>query len=232
MARSLYNRDPLRPGLDPTGFIPLILSRSPLPNWFESGDGLNTAGYRFVRHTKGIDGASGDGVDVQRDQYNLRVDYNINPTHKLFGTLTRERVPTEGNPPPFPDSPFIGRVLREPQVYTVSFVSSLSATVLNEVRVGFKRGKHLLQVPYTNPDNPVDELFPLINRGRRADGAPGNYPAASMPASVCSGIACTRTPGGSLSWIFSTRPGSRTPAWRQSIDARSTPYSCCRSPRT
>ena len=181
MAQSLYNRDPLRPGLDPTGFIPLILSRSPLPNWFESGDGLNTAGYRFVRHTKGVDGASGDGVDVQRDQFNLRVDYNINPKHKLFGTLTRERVPTEGNPPPFPDSPFIGRVLREPQVYTVSFVSSLSATVLNEVRVGFKRGKHLLQVPYTNPDNPVDELFPLINRGRRADGAPGNYPWVGNP---------------------------------------------------
>jgi len=181
MALSLYNRDPLRPGLDPTGFITEILSRSPLPNWFESGDGLNTAGYRFVRHTKGIDGASGDGVDVVRNQINLRVDYNFNQKHKLFATLTRERVPTEGNPPPFPDSPFFGRVLREPQVYTGSFVSTLSPTLLNEVRIGYKRGKHLLQVPYTNPENPVDELLQLITRGRRADGTPGSYPWVGNP---------------------------------------------------
>jgi len=181
MALSLYGRDPLRPGLDPTGRIQEILARSPLPNFFETGDGLNTAGYRFVRHTAGVDGASGDGVDVQRNQVNLRIDYNFNARHKLSLTGTRERVPTEGNPPPFPDSPFRGIVLRTPQVYTGSFVSTVSPTILNEARFGYKRGKHIVEVPYSNPYNPKEELMNLITTGNRADGAPGAYPFLANP---------------------------------------------------
>ncbi len=156
-AVSLYNRDPLRPGLDATGYIQGILARSPLPNFFETGDGLNTAGYRFVRRIKGLDGASGDGVNINRDQVNLRLDYNFNAAHKLYLSGTRERVPSEGNHPPFPGSEFIGDVLRLPQVYTGSFVSTISPTVLNEFRAGFKRGKHLLRVPYSNPNPKISE---------------------------------------------------------------------------
>jgi hypothetical protein len=150
-SRSVYGRDPLRPGLDATGFIPKILSRSPDPNFFETGDGLNTAGYRFTRRIKGLDGASGDGVNINRDQVNIRLDYHFNSAHKLYLTATRERVPSEGNHPPFPGSEFIGEVLRLPQVYTAAFTSTLSAAILNEFRFGFKRGKHLLRVPYSNP---------------------------------------------------------------------------------
>ena len=152
MAVSLFNKDPLRPGLDPTGFIARILSKTPMANFFEAGDGLNTAGYRFARRIKGLDGASGDGVNINRDQVNLRIDYNINPSHKFSATGTRERVPSEGNNPPFPGTEFIGQVLRLPQVYTASFVSTLSPTLLNEFRFGFKRGKHLLRVPYSHPE--------------------------------------------------------------------------------
>jgi len=181
VARSLYGPDPLRPGIDPTGRISLILSKSPLPNFFETGDGLNTAGFRFVRHTSGVDGASGDGVDVQRDQVNLRLDYNFNARHKLYLVGTRERVPTEGNPPPFPDSPYKGIVLRTPQVYTGSFVSTLSSTMLNEARFGYKRGKHLVEVPYSNPYNPKDEFLKIVTTGRRADGVAGGYPFLANP---------------------------------------------------
>jgi len=181
IAQSLYGKDPLRPAIDPTGRIGEILKRSPLPNFFEVGDGLNTAGYRFVRHTAGVDGASGDGVDVQRNQINARIDYNFSQSHKLFLTGTYERVPTEGNPPPFPDSPYRGIVLRTPQVYTASFVSTLSSTILNEARFGYKKGKHLLEVPYTNPFNPKDEFLKLITTGRKADGSAGGYPFLANP---------------------------------------------------
>ena len=185
LALSLYGRDPLRPAIDPTGRIGQILSNSPLPNYFETvtaanpGDGLNTAGYRFVRRTRGIDGASGDGVDVERNQVNLRIDYNFNSRHKLFLVGTRERVPTDGNPSPFPDGKFFGLVLRTPQVYTGSFVSTLSASILNEARFGYKRGKHLLEVPYSNPYNPRDEFIKLVSTGHRADGSP--YPFLANP---------------------------------------------------
>jgi hypothetical protein len=174
MTVSVYGRDPSRPGLDPTGFIQEILSKSPAPNFWETGDGLNTAGYRFVRRINGVDGASGDGVNVSRDQVNLRIDYNFNPTHKLFLTGTRERVPTEGNHPPFPGTTFIGEVLRLPQVYTGSFVSTLSPSLLNEFRVGFKRGKHLLRVPYSNAENGA-EVFAALRR------TPAGYPYLANP---------------------------------------------------
>src|SRR5262245_28990789 len=172
---SLFNRDPLRPGLDPSGYIGGILAKTPPANFFETGDGLNTAGYRFVRRTSGVDGASGDGVNVNRDQVNLRVDYNFNSQHKLFLTGTREKVPTDGNPPPFP-GPIIGEVLRLPQVYTASFVSTLSPSVVNEFRFGFKRGKHLLRVPYSNSDPEIRSLvWKDISRG------PGGYPWLANP---------------------------------------------------
>ena len=51
MALSLYGRDPLRPATGPDWTHPGDPGKSPLPNFFETGDGLNTAGYRFVRHT-------------------------------------------------------------------------------------------------------------------------------------------------------------------------------------
>lgn len=181
MALSLYGRDPLRPSIDPTGRIPLTLTNSPLPNFFETGDGLNTAGYRFVRHTRGVDGASGDGVDVERNQVNLRIDYNFNASHKLFLTGTRERVPSDGNPPPFPDGKFRGITLRQPQVYTGSFVSTISPTILNEARFGYKRGKQLVEVPYTNPFNPKDEFLKLITTGKSADGSADGYPFLANP---------------------------------------------------
>src|SRR3989441_5472998 len=48
---SVFNRDPSRPGYDPTGFIQnTLLSRMPQPNDYTVGDGLNTAGIRFTRH--------------------------------------------------------------------------------------------------------------------------------------------------------------------------------------
>jgi len=182
---SLYGVDPLRPAQDPTGRIGQILANSPLPNYFGNvtaaipGDGLNIAGYRFVRRTRGVDGASGDGVDVERNQVNLRIDYNFNSRHKLFLVGTRERVPTDGNPPPFPDGKYRGMVLRTPQVYTGAFVSTLSASMLNEVRFGYKRGKHLVEVPYSNPDNPKEEFLQLVSTGRRANGSP--YPFLANP---------------------------------------------------
>ena len=75
-------------------------------------------------------GRSGNSPDSGgRNQVNLRIDYNFNSRHKLFLVGTRERVPTDGNPPPFPDGKFRGIVLRTPQVYTGSFVSSSICSV-------------------------------------------------------------------------------------------------------
>src|SRR5256885_4250961 len=47
---NVFTRDPLRTGYDPSGLVQKFLTRMPVPNDFRTvGDGLNTAGYRWVR---------------------------------------------------------------------------------------------------------------------------------------------------------------------------------------
>src|SRR6185503_9720548 len=41
--------DQNRTALDSTGFVTKLLGRMPLPNNYEVGDGLNTAGHRWTR---------------------------------------------------------------------------------------------------------------------------------------------------------------------------------------
>src|SRR5262249_43640582 len=41
-----------RTQVDPTGFVTKILGKMPLPNNYEVGDGLNTAGFRWARSEK------------------------------------------------------------------------------------------------------------------------------------------------------------------------------------
>jgi hypothetical protein len=47
----VFGVDPLRPGLDKTGYVQRVLTGMPLPNDFkDGGDGLNSAIFRWVRH--------------------------------------------------------------------------------------------------------------------------------------------------------------------------------------
>src|SRR5262249_51246468 len=56
---SVFGRDPLRPGFDPSGFMQKLIARMPLPNDYTIGDGLNAAGYRWVRREAGVDDNTG-----------------------------------------------------------------------------------------------------------------------------------------------------------------------------
>jgi hypothetical protein len=80
-----------RPGFDTSGWIKTLLGRMPSPNDFTVGDGLNTAGIRWLRRIEGQDNTNGNSDNTNRDQYNLRVDHNINAGHKAFFSGTWER---------------------------------------------------------------------------------------------------------------------------------------------
>ncbi|MBI2150186.1 MAG: carboxypeptidase regulatory-like domain-containing protein, partial [Acidobacteria bacterium] len=147
---NLFGRDPLRPGADPTGFIQkTLLSRMPLPNDFTtcgpslastSCDGLNTAGIRFTRRIDGFDLAGSNGNDTNRDQVNARIDHNFSANHKLSGTYTWERgrnMATQAFIAEWPGG-YNGLNAKDPRVVTLSLVSTLSPTVVNELRVGRK----------------------------------------------------------------------------------------------
>ncbi len=73
-----------------------FLAAMPHANNFQGGDGLNTAQVRWTRSelNKGINSASAYGgeADIERKQFNIKIDHNFNQNHKAnFGLHDRTR---------------------------------------------------------------------------------------------------------------------------------------------
>ncbi len=133
--------DPNRTGIDPVWVGPEYLARMPLPNDWTVGDGLNTAGYRWLRRHSGTDSSTGTDPNTNRDHLTVRIDYQINDANKISYTMSREEnwaVTRQTGLPDFPDG-YFGEVNRVPDFYTANWTSTISPTVLNEFRWGFKR---------------------------------------------------------------------------------------------
>ena len=81
-------------GISNNPFIQESLRRMPTPNDFTVGDGLNTAGYNWVRSESGIDNAAGTSQDTNRDNLNVRIDYQINDSNKINYVMTATRSTT------------------------------------------------------------------------------------------------------------------------------------------
>ncbi|MBI2150151.1 MAG: TonB-dependent receptor [Acidobacteria bacterium] len=160
---SVFNRDAVRPGFDPSGWIPMAISRMPLPNDFTVGDGLNTAGIRWTRRRRDLDDVTGSSPNINRDQINLRLDHNFNPNNKIFFTGTREWDLSDTQIAPWPDG-YGGFFKRRPSVYTVSLVSTLSPTVVNEFRFGQRRQVLISLSGFERPDGKGPEAFATLPR--------------------------------------------------------------------
>ena len=103
--------DTNRTRVDPTGFVNKLMGSMPQPNNYEVGDGLNTAGNRWVRREKNgnesIFSLDDEGLNrpdnLARKQINLKIDHNFNPSHKVSGTYTYEYSNGVANFEPWPD---------------------------------------------------------------------------------------------------------------------------------
>jgi hypothetical protein len=139
--------DPYRPGFDPSGYMQkVMLARMPLPNDYTVGDGLNTAGIRFIRRYYGLDVNTGETYDTNnRDQVNVRLDHNFNSANKLSFVTTYEYAfnnTTTGGIEQWPNG-YNGAIRKRPQLYSLSFVSTIG-TKVNEARWGY-RGHDIAQ---------------------------------------------------------------------------------------
>jgi Carboxypeptidase regulatory-like domain/TonB dependent receptor-like, beta-barrel len=178
-------RDPLYPRLaiSTSAYMQETLRRMPHPNEFTAQatgepatDGLNTANIRFVRRVEGLDFTLGNGPDVDRDQYNARIDHVFNSKHKLSFIGTKEK--TWGNASQavqrsWPDGTD-GLAVKRPDVYIMTFTSTLSSTLLNELRLGRRRSIDLQYSPANRPDaigEDVLQFVPVAN-GVRFDTEP------------------------------------------------------------
>jgi hypothetical protein len=134
------NWDPYRKAMDSTGFVKQFLSLMPVANSYDlaGGDGLNYAHSRWTRAQLGNDNMYGIGEDYQRKEINIKLDHNFSNRHRVNGSWSYESGWSDNNVRVWPKG-YGGYADRRPQVLTVNFTSTVSATLLNEARFGMSR---------------------------------------------------------------------------------------------
>jgi hypothetical protein len=145
--------DPVRPTQDPAGFIADFLQKLPVANNYEIGDGLNTAGHVWTRGAEGSVNLWGIGEDQYRKQINVRVDHSFNAKHRINGSWSYERDHADDTLRTWPEFSWSGGGISKPQVLTVNFLSSFSASLINEVKFGMSRTGSNIYTPAERPEN-------------------------------------------------------------------------------
>jgi len=153
---STYNvaaSDPQRLGLDPT--IQALLQKTPLPNNFTTGDGLNTAGFTFT-------------PEEQERQHDIvfKIDHVFNDRHNAFARVAWGRQDTvcdqvNGGDPPFPGLPCVVDTERSPVNTAFSWRWNPGGSIVNEVVVGNNHFKFDFVNPTADPSK-VTLSVPLI----------------------------------------------------------------------
>ena len=196
----------------------------PLPNNYGAttngvpvGDGLNTAANRYVLKRSGNQGAAvttGTDLNTDRWQFNLKIDHNFNSKEKLSGAWTYERNSTASDVPNWPDE-ISYTTKRWPQVFTLNFTSTLTASLLNEARMGIRYENAGVDAPWepSYPDKSVQSRAQsfMMNLSGTAPvtGADGYF--ATSPD--CGTKACYQTLinptlfGGNANGVMATNPG-------------------------
>lgn len=152
--------DPRALGLDPT--VQKILGLTPLPNRFDVGDGLNTAGFTSLATR----------TDPQRD-FNTKIDFTLNERNSFFGRYSWGQQDTNGDTTNsgaarFPGLPPIVATFRTPRNLAVGWRSTLSNRTTNELIAGGNYFKFDFAIPSnqdprTTPIITVNPTDPLSN---------------------------------------------------------------------
>jgi hypothetical protein len=183
--------DPLRQIPDSTQYIAKILNSMPRANYFSSGDGLNTAAFRWVRGTKGQGGgnaAVGVADFVNRKQINIKIDQNFNTAHKVSGNWSYQMDDSADFVAAWPGG-INGETTRRPQVLTFTATSTLSPSMLNEARFGFRRDNTGQFIARESSDPEIRRLAEEWYLNGGVNPANGQvYPVAFNPSGVGNGM--------------------------------------------
>jgi hypothetical protein len=134
--------DNYRNQYDQSGFVSRFTAMMPEANDWQVGDGLNIAGYRWTRTSKGSATIFGGNLyDDNRKALTVKIDHNINVNHRISGTYSYETNYGDDGERVWPESygGYGGLIERKPQTFTVTLTSTLSPMLLNEFRVGMSR---------------------------------------------------------------------------------------------
>jgi Carboxypeptidase regulatory-like domain len=129
---NMYANDPAHIGGDPA--VLKLLGSYPAPNDFNTGDGLNTAGYLW-----------NTPYGVRGPRQLIRVDHTINDANHIFFRVmwaTEQQIkgdPLNSSPVVFPGFPPKDEVYRPAQNYALSWRWVISTSMVNELTLGFSR---------------------------------------------------------------------------------------------
>ncbi|MGB7846269.1 MAG: TonB-dependent receptor [Candidatus Acidiferrum sp.] len=142
--------DPAHIGLDPS--TQKFIALAPLPNNFNVGDGLNTAGYQFQ-------------APEQERQVDLtvRIDHNLNSKNSIFGRWAQGHQNTVGDTAnaglqPFPGAPNVVDTYRQPRNLAIGWRYSPNSTITNEAIAGMNR----FIFNFANPDSHYLDNPPFV----------------------------------------------------------------------
>lgn len=136
---NVVSSDPQRLGLDKT--TQALINEAPLPNRFDTGDGLNTAGYTF----------SAAQSERQHD-ITFKVDHILNQKNTLYARVywgaqntLCDRV--NGGQPVFPGLPCPVNTYREPKNLAFNWRTNPTAGLTNELVVGLNEFRYNFDLP-------------------------------------------------------------------------------------
>ena len=139
--------DRFRTGISQNAYLQETFRRMPLPNDFTIGDGLNTAGHNWVFRRSGADNAAGTSQNTNRDNLNVRIDYQATANNSMSFVMSREHNFNDDAIPTWPDG-LKGAQNRDPRIYTATWTSTISPTVLNSFRFGYRETNWHGRVPF------------------------------------------------------------------------------------
>src|SRR5215471_5110883 len=180
--------DPNRTRMDPTGYVDKVLGVMPQVNNYRVGDGLNTAGFQWTQAAHGANNRFSFGAAERRKQANVKIDHNFNARNKINAGWTFEHDNADYAQGVWPTQ-FPGAAHHQPQVLTVNFTSTLSPTLLNEVRFGMRRTGTNTQHGLANPATKKDAIAFLPSvQGIPVFAQLGMNPVTNVPAiCICGG---------------------------------------------
>jgi hypothetical protein len=123
---SIFGLDPNHLAPDASGVLAQNIKGMPLPNYFLTGDGLNTAGYSWLQPTK-----------THFDTFEGRIDHNFSDNERLQVSYNHIAWNTD-LPGALPTSP-VGKAPNASLLATVVLNSVIRPNLLNEIRVGMFR---------------------------------------------------------------------------------------------
>jgi hypothetical protein len=139
--------DPQGLGLDST--IRDMISRTPLPNNFTAGDGLNTAGFTFV-------------APQTEKQFDVvaKIDHVLNDRNNVFARVAFGHQDTlcdqvNGGEPRFPGLPCTVNTERRPWNVALNWRWNPTSTIVNELVLGGNHFTFNFNIPAADPRRPT-----------------------------------------------------------------------------